>query len=110
MQIRFLSGKIENPIFGYIYLIMDDVLDIGDIESSGRDVGCDEQRALARSESVDILESLPLLHRGVERKWRALQHREQGNETPNAVDAVAEDDRSSRILFQEVEQIQILLF
>ena len=91
-------------------LIMDHVLDIGDIETPGGDVGGDQQRVVFGGESFDVLEALPLRHGGVQRKRRHPQHSEERDEAPDAVDAVAEDDRSSRILFQEVEQIQILLF
>ena len=89
---------------------MDDVLDVGNVESSGGDIGSDEQGVFPRRESVNILESLALLHRSVERKRRELQHGEEGYQTTYAVDAVAEDDRPTGILLQEVKEVQILLF
>ena len=89
---------------------MDDVLDIGNIEPSGGDIRRDEQRISPCRESVDVFQSLPLLHGSVKGKRRELQHGEKGDQTPNAVDAVAENDRSAGILFEEVEEIQIFLF
>ena len=88
---------------------MDDVLDIGYIETPGGDVGGDQQRVVFGGESLDVLEALSLGHGGVERQRRHPQHGEERDEASDAVDAVAEDDRPPGILLEEVEQVQILL-
>ena len=89
---------------------MNNVLDVGDIQSTRRDIRGDQERILLGGKSLDILQSLPLRHRSVQRKRGAIQHDEQRDDATNAVDAVAENDGASRVLLEEVKEILVLLF
>ena len=86
---------------------MHDVLHVGNIQASGRRVGSDQKGIFSGRESLDVFETLSLSHGSVERKRRTLQHDEQRNDASNAVDTVAEHDRASGILLEEVEKIRV---
>lgn len=56
---------------------MDDVLDVGDVESAGGHVGGDEQGAVVAAEAFQTLEPLLLLHLRVQRQRLLLPNTEQ---------------------------------
>ena len=59
---------------------MDHVLNVGNVEASGGDVGGDEHPALVAGKSLQILQPRSLMHLSVETEGFALQQPEQVHE------------------------------
>ena len=97
---------------------VDDMFDIGDIESTGGDIGRDEytvgrgfKTAIsfvpgvnydAPDSPVEILQSLLLLQLRVEREDGHLERLEQGDQSPDTVDRSDKHERSAGVSKQEV--------
>ena len=58
---------------------------------------------------VEVLESLPLLHLCMKSQGADFEVSEQVDQSPDAVDRVAKDQGSTRVLGQHVIQVLVLL-
>ena len=64
-------------------LVVDNVLNVGNVEASGSDVGGDEHAARVAGKSLQILQPRSLMHLCVEAKGLAFQQPEQVDEPEN---------------------------
>lgn len=89
-------------------LVMNDVRDGGDVESSRCDVRCEEDGGGRRLEAVESLESLSLLETGMNRDDVEPEELEEWMQASDTVDRGQEDDGSRRVTQEEVVEVDIL--
>lgn len=92
------SGQVE----------VNNVINLGDIQTSRSDVGCNQDTFGVGFESVEVLKTLLLLEMGVKRENGKLEESEKGEKTTDRVDRVNKDDRSARVSEKEIIEIEIL--
>jgi hypothetical protein len=90
-------------------LVVDDVVDGGDVESTGGNVGRKQDRVRRALEPVEVLEPLLLLQVRMEGEDGQLEELEQRDRPPDAVDRAKEDDRPARVAQKKVVEVEVLL-
>lgn len=89
-------------------LVVENVVDSRDVDTTGCDIGGDESAMLLGAEPLQVLEALPLLHLGVHWVHRATQEGEDGHNPSETVDRVYEDDGLSLVSLQQIVEVEVL--
>lgn len=88
---------------------MNNMLHTRDIQSPCGHVCCKQQAVGIVSEAIQVLESLSLHHVGMKWQRSALEQGEKLCQPAHTADAVAEDKCPSRVLLDEVIEVNVLL-
>lgn len=89
---------------------MDDMVDGRNIETSRSHIGSDEDAVFAVSESIQVLESLALLHLSMKPPSLHFQQRQHCQHVFDASDGVHKDQRLALELVQQIIKIAVLFF
>ncbi|KAJ0160436.1 hypothetical protein CTA2_7969 [Colletotrichum tanaceti] len=109
---RRAAGAVDVHVGGAGHVVVDDLVDAGDVETAGRNVGGDEDGGgvgLRRGELFDGAETGLLRHLRVQRRGVDVEVLEEGRQAADGADGVCEDERSAVGVEQDDGvQVQIL--
>ena len=91
-------------------VVVDNNLDLGDIETSGSDVGCDQNARGGGTEPAEVVDALALGQLRVQRGDAVVEQPQQMMQEIGGAGAVAEDDDGLvNVLRREQEHVQVVL-
>lgn len=88
---------------------MYNILHIRDIQSSCGHICCKQQTTGIFPETIEILQSLSLVHVGMKWQWLALEQCEKLCQAAHTANTVTEDECSSFVKLNEIIEIEVLL-